>query len=300
MRESKRRGEALTVAACFVTPEGVVFGADSTTTAGTAGGNHYYDHSQKIFEIGTESTLAGVIWGLGGLPEASYRKLFANFGDKLKNNLPLSMADAAQKWIDHFWVAYSASTLIKLCCDLANKAPHIVGALIDPLVRTEEEEATLANLRRNLIAGFCIGGHIGTRDPKAFSAVFDPLAGKPSLQEVAGWNFWGTPTIVQRMIFGCDDNLKASLLSSGKWSGTPDELGELIAQHQFAYPIVLPMRDAVDFVHSSISATIKTLKFSNLSQTCGGPIELAVITADRPFRWVRHKTWDSAISDGGT
>jgi len=58
------------------------------------------------------------------------------------------------------------------------------------------------------------------------------------------------------------------------------------------------MRDAIDFVHSCISSTIKTLKFSHLSQTCGGPIEIAVITTDRDFRWVRHKEWDAAIKEG--
>lgn len=58
------------------------------------------------------------------------------------------------------------------------------------------------------------------------------------------------------------------------------------------------MRDAVDYVHSCIYCTIKAMKFSNLSQVCGGPIEVAVITADRRFRWVRHKSWDAAIADG--
>jgi hypothetical protein len=99
-------------------------------------------------------------------------------------------------------------------------------------------------------------------------------------------------------MFGCDDSLKADLLGSGKWSGTPADLDALVAHHTIAHPIILPMRDAIDFVHSCISTTIKSLKFSNLSQICGGPIEMAVITADRPFRWVRHKSWDSAISEG--
>jgi hypothetical protein len=60
----------------------------------------------------------------------------------------------------------------------------------------------------------------------------------------------------------------------------------------------LPIRDAIDYVHSALYCTIKAMKFSNLPQVCGGPIELAVITADRRFRWVRHKAWDAAITDG--
>jgi hypothetical protein len=61
---------------------------------------------------------------------------------------------------------------------------------------------------------------------------------------------------------------------------------------------VLPIRDAVDFVHACIYSTIKALKFSNFSQICGGPIEIATITTDRQFRWVRHKPWDAALTEG--
>ena len=42
----------------------------------------------------------------------------------------------------------------------------------------------------------------------------------------------------------------------------------------------------------------KAMKFSDLPQICGGPIEIAVITSDRRFRWVKHKTWDAAIMEG--
>jgi hypothetical protein len=35
-----------------------------------------------------------------------------------------------------------------------------------------------------------------------------------------------------------------------------------------------------------------------LGANCGGPIEIAVITTDRRFRWVRHKDWDVAIAEG--
>jgi hypothetical protein len=61
---------------------------------------------------------------------------------------------------------------------------------------------------------------------------------------------------------------------------------------------ILPIRDAIDFVYTCIYSTIKALKFSSLQQICGGPIEIAIITTDRPFRWVRHKAFDAAISEG--
>jgi hypothetical protein len=61
----------------------------------------------------------------------------------------------------------------------------------------------------------------------------------------------------------------------------------------------LPIREAIDWVHASIYATIKMMKFSHLPPVCGGPVEIAVITTDKKFRWVRHKRFDAAIGEGG-
>jgi hypothetical protein len=41
------------------------------------------------------------------------------------------------------------------------------------------------------------------------------------------------------------------------------------------------------------------MKFSHMAPVCGGPVEVAVITTDRRFRWVRHKRFDAAIEEGG-
>jgi hypothetical protein len=99
---------------------------------------------------------------------------------------------------------------------------------------------------------------------------------------------------MKRLILGADDTLKENIVKSGKWAGTDAELSAIFAKETLGHAI-LPIREAVDFLHTCIYSTIKALKFSNLFQICGGPIELAVITTDRRFRWVRHKSWDAAI-----
>ena len=103
--------------------------------------------------------------------------------------------------------------------------------------------------------------------------------------------------MIQRLIHACDDNVKESIVSSENWTGSRSDLDQLVAKHALSHPAV-PIRDAIDFVHACIFSTIKAFKFSNLSQICGGPIEVAVITTDRQFRWVKHKKWDTAIYDG--
>jgi hypothetical protein len=57
----------VTIAACYVSPEGIVLGADSASTYAFPTGHHHFNYGQKLFEIGTESTLGIVTWGLGGL-----------------------------------------------------------------------------------------------------------------------------------------------------------------------------------------------------------------------------------------
>ena len=43
-----------------------MLGADSTSTYPSLSGPHYYNHAQKLFEIGEDSTVGIVTWGLGG------------------------------------------------------------------------------------------------------------------------------------------------------------------------------------------------------------------------------------------
>jgi hypothetical protein len=43
--------------------------------------------------------------------------------------------------------------------------------------------------------------------------------------------------------------------------------------------------------------TIKAHKFLIGPTVCGGPIEIGFVTVDRPFRWIRHKPFDSAMSE---
>ena len=161
------------------------------------------------------------------------------------------------------------------------------------------EEITFRTLSNNLVVGFCLGGYVkADRVPFAYEIVFDPLAPKPTPQQLPpAQSFWGVPSLIGRLINGCSEELRASILSSGKWSGSADDLDDLIAPNKLSHPATVPIRDAIDFTHACLLTTVKAMKFSNLPQVCGGPLELAVITTDRSFRWVRHKPWDAVIME---
>jgi hypothetical protein len=291
----------LTIAGFYLTPEGIVFGADSTSSIPVESGLHYFDFNQKVFEIGTDSTLGMLTWGLGGLYPTSYRTLLALLGDDLAANPPTSVMDVAQRWTDRFWSVYTTSDLLKHFSKLHAKSAYDPVAPPGPDMRTENDEDRYADMQYGLRVGFCIGGYIlPGRVPQAVHMDFDPLGGKPTptLWEKEDSQWWGAPNIIDRLTSGADANLINDIMSSGKWSGTKEDLLAVIANQSFGNG-TLPIRDAIDYVHTCIQSTIKAMKFSKLSQICGGPIEIAVITTDRKFRWVRHKSWDAAINDGG-
>jgi hypothetical protein len=123
--------------------------------------------------------------------------------------------------------------------------------------------------------------------------------GSPDRLVEGNIKFWGCPNLMDRLIIGLDFEVYKSILASGKWNGSPKDLLEAIKPNRLAQPRGLPIREAVDWVHASIYTTIKGMKFSHLDPVCGGPVEVAVITTDRLFRWVRHKRFDAAISQGG-
>jgi hypothetical protein len=298
----------VTIAACYLSPEGIVLGADSTSTfGGPPDGYHYFSHAQKIFEIGENGTIGVVTWGLGGLAISSHRMLFALLADDLKATPPTSMFEVADRWSAQYWTAYNGSMLapaIQQCVALAQKPPFdATRTPADPNARTAPEESEFQTLRNQLTVGFCIGGYVlPSRVPEAFVVVIDPAATARPTPQVLSINqspfFWGAPNIIMRLMWGYDGELRKAILSSGQWNGTEGDLDAILYQQHLSQYQLMPIRDAIDFVYSSCASTIKALKFSNLSQTCGGPIEIAVITSDRNFRWVRHKGWDIAIKEG--
>lgn len=236
----------MTIAACYVSSEGVVFGADSTsTTASQAGFPQHLNFAQKIFEIGEQSTLGITMWGLANLPSASYRTLIARFSENLVAKPAGTITEVAERWNAFFWAAYST--------DLAPML-HRAKELQAQNELTPEEDAELNWLASSFSGGFCLGGHLlHDRTPQAFeiaygltqmeAAPINPLAmGVP--------NFWGMPAMVYRLLQGCDPGFVDAIVASGKWQGTPDELLDLLPPFYLLPPANLPIREAIDWIHA--------------------------------------------------
>lgn len=279
-----------------------MLGADSTSSMFfDQTGFHYFNHNQKLFEIGEGSSLGIVTWGLGALKETSYRTLIALLADDIEANPAPSVEDVANRWANLVWQTYpnAMAAEIALHTALGGKTEFVDGAPASPAMRTKEEELQFRGLTSSLYVGFCIAGYVmPDRQPKAYQVeIFPTTTATPTPQEVHGVVWWGAPNFILRLMNGWDNELRDSVMTSGLWGGSQQELEAVLNQSALAMgPTTL--RDAIDFAYSSIHSTIKALKFSNLNQICGGPIEIAVISTDRLFRWVRHKKWDTAITEG--
>jgi len=255
------------------------------------GSTHYYQYAQKVFEFGeVGSTVGAVHWGLGALYQTSFRTLFAEMADEAQRTETDSFGALGKLASTVFWKQYS--TLFKEQIARAHELEKKGDG------KTEKEKRELEDLL-TFSGGFCLAGRCGTsRRCEAVEVTYSPLMqSAPQVHELdfCTVNLSGWPNLMERLTRGMDFPLFQRILDSGKWSGTPDELLTLVAQGTLGQPYDLPVREAIDWVYASLYITIKAMKFSHFPEACGGPIEIAFITTDRPFRWVRHKQPGEAI-----
>lgn len=90
----------MTIAAAYLVSEGVVFGADSSTTIsvrtpeGVGGVLQVLSHAQKVFEVGEKSRLGVCTWGAGSVGDISHRTIIAQLADEIRENT--TVKDAAE------------------------------------------------------------------------------------------------------------------------------------------------------------------------------------------------------------
>ena len=95
----------------------------------------------------------------------------------------------------------------------------------------------------------------------------------------------GTDRIVRRNVSA--DN---RVIYTAAWTGEKEALAKLVN----ADPVMnidmdtMPLKDAIDFSEFMVDVTIKYQRFSDRIQTCGGPIDVLVLTKDGAF-WYRNK-----------
>ncbi len=104
----------------------------------------------------------------------------------------------------------------------------------------------------------------------------------------APYVFYVTSTGKKRSNVDSNGNIKFNV----SWGGETEALIKLINSD----PIMnrneklMPLKDGIDFAEFMVDATIKYQRFSDIIKTCGGPIDVLVMTKDKAF-WHKHKLY---------
>ncbi len=262
----------MTIAVAYLTSEGVVFGTDSTTTVGShrGGVGQLLNYAQKLFEVGENSRFGICTWGAGKIEDVSHRTLIARLADELD----LEKAKVS---------------------DVTDAFKNIVAKEYGDGKKTKK-------------VGYLVGGwNPGTHLPECYHILFDvnnqPKCNPMNIGEAI---FFGCPEFSIRVFRGFDSKLPQRLFIELKKRKITVEKGKFVDVFNEAFdkavaPLTstgfrdLPIREAIDFVHTYLHITIKAFKFRTGPPICGGPIEIAFISTDRKFRWVCHKSFERAI-----
>jgi hypothetical protein len=178
----------VTIAACYVSPEGVVLAADSASTYQFPTGPHHFNYGQKLFEIGADSTLGLVTWGLGGLELGSYRTLVAKLSDNLLANSVVSVSEVADRWANIVWPIYSTLQEVQNYKALSAKPPFDPSNPSDP---TGEQRRKRPCFRTGLIdlwSGFALAVTFSTTErPLHMKLFLIPLQRNVQGRSSSGW-----------------------------------------------------------------------------------------------------------------
>jgi hypothetical protein len=268
----------MTIAAAYLTSEGVVLGADSLTTIERTHDGatlQLLDHAQKVFELGQASCFGVCTWGGGAVGSLSHRTVIARAADRV-NQGSSSVADVA-----------------KCLVEVVNEA--LVGA----------------QLAASLRFGYFVGGHDIDRTPRCCRVGFGVFEGKlvssESWFQIGQSQFEGAPDYFARLFKGFAVALPNLLLTELRRRNPElppsfeqsfsDAFREVSASVLSAGYADLPLREAIDYIHTYLYTTVKGFKFRFGVPLCGGPIEIGYVSTDRHFRWACHKQFNSAIEE---
>jgi hypothetical protein len=290
----------MTIAACHVSPEGVILGTDSTTTLTWQDGNgqsckHHLDYEQKLFEVGPkESTFGLATYGQGRIADLSHRTVAARLGRKHGETAFKTVREMADSLATFVWDKLESAHKADL-----DRARDLYAKYVgDPKSQlTPADESFLVRAYNGIRGGYFLAGRLGNGEACEAYCLEWGIEQKgvrvdavPSETPV----FKGVPYMMERLVFGHDARLFQNIMNSTHWRGSEADLRTVLAQSNLIQPKNLPLREAIDWIHTVIHTTIRAIKFSQ-EHSCGGPVEIAAITTDRPFRWVCHKSLDAAI-----
>lgn len=255
--------------------DGVVVGADSRTQlTAQRDSNQFqfikaYDHAQKLFSV--EDVDVGILtYGVGNIGKRSVESYILDFKQRLQDSEKLTNRNALD-------------SIEEITQELFN---FLTNAFSTQYAETEREQWPNLGI---LIAGYSANAPI----PEEWEFVIprDEEIKRVREDDQFGASWRGVQIPFDRLYRGVDPRLLDWLHEKGM----PDEYVQMVKQamQDMAFPFVfdgMPLKDAIRMCEFILSTTVNTTAFEKGIASCGGPIDIAVITRQYGFQWVQSKS----------
>lgn len=256
--------------------EGLVLAADSTSVItgtqpdGQVGVLNIYEYARKLCQV-KDYPLGAMSWGIGSIGARSIESLIAEYS----NTLP----QVKEK------PEYKAK-------ELADNLFDFVKQRYDGVLAERSSNSQIGPPLGLFMGGFSAGKFF----PETYNALL-PVEralkeGRPDREDGNpnfGANWYGQTDAIVRWHLGFAPELADSLIKQKGW--TKEDVDTFVKQ--FQYPVAfdgMPLQDAIDFADYLVRLVIGRFRFVLGVPTCGGPVDIAVLTPGQ-FTWVRRKEW---------
>ena len=248
--------------------DGIVLGSDSKTQLrgfDQHGQRTYiqtFNHARKLFQI-RELPIGILTYGAGNIGRRSVESHIIEF----TRNLVLTD-------------------------DLTVRA--ITDQLLKHLKEVFDDQYQGMEIRKRPALGIFVAGYSGVPsslpDEWEFNIPRDDKARKVRPSDEFGASWRGISIPFTRLYTGIDPRIIAKLKTSGLSNDIIETLTKAAQEWKSSFVFDgMPIIDAAEFCRFILRTTINMAKFETGVDSCGGPLDIAVITRSKGFEWVEQK-----------
>jgi hypothetical protein len=275
----------MSIVICIKVGEGLVLAADSVTTIqaispeGDVGIVNTYEYARKLSHIG-DLPIGALTWGIELIENRNIESLLSEYEDRVLR-------------VEHYEETSDGKRKLK-----PYKLEEIVKEIFDFMKKRYDEAYGSIQQERKPVIGMLVAGYSHNEFfPEEYRFVFPnhetPERIRPDKngRPVYGAAWHGQTDAILRLYKGYDPQLRQILIKKGIDNKIIEELPNDLVKLE--WPIIydgMPLQDAIDLAEYLIKVVIGRFRFLPGPPTCGGNIDIAVIT-HKGFIWVRRKNW---------
>lgn len=247
--------------------DGIVLGADGMSQIyiqdkqGRTGVAQTYKNARKLFEV-ANIHMGIMAYGAGNIGKRSVQGVIEDFSEKIRTTEPKSIEtveQVTQKLFTHINEQY------------------------------EEQLSSIDPAQRPLVGVFVAGYSKDQPSPEEweFQIPANPKVRRVRDISVYGASWRGVALPFTRLNMGIDPRIIAELVKKGVDKKIIDEAANLV-KSQIMYD-AMPVQDAIDFASHILRTTIVQTTFEVGPPSCGGPLDIAIISKVDGFQWVNKR-----------